>query len=82
MNINEEIIKKTGQADSSFNIADQVEFPPFSLKNVRELYAQYTKETNQPFSEEAVKKVYQETAGQPWLVNRLETETGNRNGVR
>ncbi len=56
---------------SPFNIADQVNLPPFSLKNVRELYNQYTEESNQPFSEEAVKKVYEETAGQPWLVNRL-----------
>jgi hypothetical protein len=58
---------------SPFNIADQVELPPFSLKNIRDLYAQYTEETNQPFSESAVKKVYEETAGQPWLVNRLGT---------
>jgi hypothetical protein len=58
---------------SPFNIADQVEMPPFSLKNVRDLYAQYTEETNQPFSEGAVKKVYEETEGQPWLVNRLGT---------
>ena len=48
-----------------------INLPPFSLRNVRNLYAQYTEETNQPFTEEAVKKVYQETAGQPWLVNRL-----------
>jgi hypothetical protein len=41
------------------------------LNNVRGLYAQYTEETNQPFTGEAVRKVYQETAGQPWLVNRL-----------
>jgi hypothetical protein len=58
---------------SPFNIADQVEIPPFSLKNVRDLYSQYTEETNQPFSEKAVKKVYEETEGQPWLVNRLGT---------
>jgi len=58
---------------SPFNIADQVRFPPFSLKNVRDLYTQYTEETNQPFAEEAVEKVYKETAGQPWLVNRLGT---------
>ena len=58
---------------SPFNIADQVDLPPFSLKNVRDLYSQYTVETNQPFTEEAVKKVYEETAGQPWLVNRLGT---------
>ena len=58
---------------SPFNIADQVDLPPFSLKNVRDLYAQYTEETSQPFTTGAVKKVYQETAGQPWLVNRLGT---------
>ena len=58
---------------SPFNIADQVKLPPFTLKNVRDLYAQYTEETNQPFTEDAVKKVFDETAGQPWLVNRLGT---------
>lgn len=58
---------------SPFNIADQVEMPPFSLENVRNLYSQYTEETNQPFTEEAVKKVYEETGGQTWLVNRLGT---------
>ncbi len=56
---------------SPFNIADHVELPPFSLKNVRDLYAQYTDETNQPFTEKAVKRVYEETNGQTWLVNRL-----------
>jgi len=56
---------------SPFNIADQVTLPPFSLENVHCLYAQYTKETNQPFTESAIKKIHEETAGQPWLVNRL-----------
>ncbi len=58
---------------SPFNIADQVTLPPFTLENVRDLYAQYTAETNQPFTTAAVQKVYEETAGQPWLVNRLGT---------
>ena len=58
---------------SPFNIADQVKLPPFTLKNVHDLYAQHTEETNQPFTEEAVKKVFEETMGQPWLVNRLGT---------
>ena len=60
---------------SPFNIADQIKLPPFTLKNVRDLYAQYTEETNQPFTEKAVKKVFNKTAGQPWLVNRLGTTT-------
>ena len=58
---------------SPFNIADQVKLPPFTLRNVRDLYGQYTEETNQPFTEDAVKKVCEETAGQPWLVNRFGT---------
>ncbi|MCP4218551.1 MAG: AAA family ATPase [bacterium] len=58
---------------SPFNIADQVDMPPFSLKNIRELYAQYTEETNQPFTPEAVRRVHEETGGQTWLVNRLAT---------
>ncbi|MDQ1355627.1 MAG: hypothetical protein QG657_5937, partial [Acidobacteriota bacterium] len=58
---------------SPFNIADQVVLPRFSLKNVHDLYGQYTEETNQPFTGEAVKKIHEETAGQPWLVNRLGT---------
>ena len=58
---------------SPFNIADQVKLPPFTLKNVRELYGQYTAETNRPFTEEAVKRVFEQTTGQPWLVNRIGT---------
>jgi hypothetical protein len=58
---------------SPFNIADKVKLPPFTLKNVHDLYAQYAEETNQSFTEDAVKKVFDETAGQPWLVNRLGT---------
>jgi AAA+ ATPase superfamily predicted ATPase len=46
---------------SPFNIADQVDLPPFSLKNVNDLYSQYTRETNQPFTREAVKKVYEDS---------------------
>jgi len=56
---------------SPFNIADKVGLPPFSRGNIRDLYAQYTEETNQPFTEEAVRKIHEETAGQTWLVNRL-----------
>jgi len=56
---------------SPFNIADHVEIPPFTLQNVRDLYLQYTMETNQPFTEEAIKQIFEHTQGQPWLVNRL-----------
>ena len=56
---------------SPFNIADRVALPPFSLDNIAALYGQYTEETNQPFTAQAIQRVYEETAGQPWLVNRL-----------
>jgi len=56
-----------------FDFADTIVLPPFSLKNVRDLYAQYSEETNQPFTDEAVKKIQAETNGQTWLVNRLGT---------
>ena len=47
---------------SPFDIADQVGLSPFSLKNVRALYAQYSEETNKPFTDEAVNTVYSENA--------------------
>jgi len=58
---------------SPFNIADHVNLPPFSLKNVHDLFHQYTTETNQPFTGKAVQKIHGESGGQPWLVNRLGT---------
>jgi len=56
---------------SPFNIADHVEIPPFTLQNIRDLFHQYTQETNQPFTEAASKQIFEQTQGQPWLVNRL-----------
>jgi hypothetical protein len=58
---------------SPFNIADQVTLPPFSLKNIHDLYTQFTQETNQPINEESIQKIHEQTQGQPWLVNRLGT---------
>ncbi|KPA09710.1 ATPase AAA, partial [Candidatus Magnetomorum sp. HK-1] len=65
------ITKLTVGGVSPFNIADHIELPSFSLNNIRDLYQQYTKETNQPFTEEVVQKVFEQTQGQPWIVNRL-----------
>jgi len=58
---------------SPFNIADQIILPPFNLKNIHDLYSQYSHETNQPFNEDATKIIHEQTQGQPWLVNRLGT---------
>jgi hypothetical protein len=46
---------------SPFNIADQFTLPPFTLGNVRAQYAQYSVETNQPFTAAAVQRVHEET---------------------
>jgi len=67
------ITQLTVDGVSPFNIADHVEIPPFTLNNIRDLYQQYTDETNQPFTEEAVQQILEQTQGQPWLVNRLGT---------
>ena len=56
---------------SPFNIQDEFTLPNFSLDQVQELLAQYTEEVGQPFAPEVVEKLYQQTAGQPFLVNRF-----------
>jgi len=65
------ITQLTVSGVSPFNIADHLEIQPFTLKNVRDLYQQYTQETHQPFTKEAVQTIFEQTLGQPWLVNRL-----------
>ena len=66
-----DIIELTGGDSSPFNIADRIKLPNFSLGETANLYNQYTKETNQPFAEEAIKLIHEKTDGQPFLVNRL-----------
>ena len=67
---------------SPFNIADHIELPAFTLKNVYDLYNQHTQETNQPFTNEAIQLVFKETSGQPWLVNRIANiATSNKTGT-
>jgi len=66
-----DIIELTGGDSSPFNIADRINLPNFSLEETANLYNQYTKETNQPFTEEATKLIHKRTDGQPFLVNRL-----------
>ena len=57
---------------SPFNIkSDSLTLSNFSREEVAELYAQHTADTGQPFTPEAVEKVFGETQGQPWLVNAL-----------
>ncbi|CAO5190152.1 AAA domain-containing protein [Frankia sp. AiPs1] len=60
---------------SPFNIVVRsLRLGDFSLDEVRGLYAQHTAETAQVFTAEAVDRVMELTAGQPWLVNALAAE--------
>lgn len=50
---------------------DSSELEDFSLEQVRELYNQHTQETGQIFDPEAISYAFEQTRGQPWLVNAL-----------
>ena len=56
---------------SPFNIQDEFNLSNFTLGQVHELLTQYTEEVGQVFEAEVVEALYKQTAGQPFLVNRL-----------
>ncbi len=56
---------------SPFNIQDEFTLPNFTLAQVRELLTQYTEAVGQPFAPEVIETLHKQTAGQPFLVNRL-----------
>ncbi len=57
---------------SPFNIKDEsLTLLNFTAEEVAELYAQHAAETGQVFLPEAVSLVFEQTEGQPWLVNAL-----------
>jgi len=58
---------------SPFNIARQLQLSGFTLDEVENLLAQYTTETGQSFTSGALSQIHHQTAGQPFLVNRLAT---------
>ena len=69
-------VKSIAQLDydrsvSPFNIQDEFRLPNFTLEQVRELLEQYTAEVGQAFAPEAIDILHKQTAGQPFLVNRL-----------
>ena len=60
---------------SAFNIKDKsLTMGNFTRQEVRELFAQHTAETGQQFAEETLDLVFEQTQGQPWLVNALGRE--------
>ncbi len=56
---------------SPFNIQDEFTLPNFTIEQVRELLTQYTDEVGQTFAPEVIESIHQQTAGQPFLVNRF-----------
>ena len=59
------------QTISPFNIQEEFHLPNFTLAQVQELFGQYTTEVGQPFDTAVVETLHRQTAGQPFLVNRL-----------
>ena len=61
---------------SAFNIkAQSLRLGDFSQDEVRALINQHTEETGQQFTPDALKLIWTQTQGQPWLVNALADET-------
>ncbi len=57
---------------SPFNVkAESLLLPDFSQQDVKTLYLQHTQETGQKFTDEALAYAFEQTQGQPWLVNAL-----------
>lgn len=66
-------------SSSPFNIKlASARLGDFSFEEVRDLYGQHTAETGQPFTDGALARAYELTAGQPWLVNALAYEIVSR----
>ena len=56
---------------SPFNIQDEFALQNFTFDQVRELLEQYTAEVGQTFAPEVIENIHKQTAGQPFLVNRI-----------
>ena len=56
---------------SPFNIQDEFALSNFTLEAVRDLLLQYTEEVGQSFAPDVIENVHKQTAGQPFLVNRM-----------
>ena len=56
---------------SPFNIQDEFRLLNFTQKQVEELYSQYMQNLGQNIDYDVIQNIYKQTAGQPFLVNRL-----------
>ncbi|NMO21811.1 ATP-binding protein [Pyxidicoccus fallax] len=67
---------------SPFNIKlKSLRLGDFDRDEVEELYKQHTADTGQPFTEQALARAFELTAGQPWLVNALAREVIEEMGI-
>ena len=59
-------------SSSPFNVvAATMSLNNFTRDEIGMMYGQYTEETNRSFSEDAVDFIWEQTQGQPWLVNAI-----------
>ena len=67
--------KRRTAGGSPFNIkAKSLRLGDFGETEIRALYAQHTEDTGQEFEPAALEAVWEQTQGQPWLVNALADE--------
>jgi len=60
---------------SPFNIVkESLSINTFTKEEISELYSQHTADTGQIFEPEAVNCIFEQTSGQPWLVNAIACE--------
>jgi len=63
-----------GSASPFYIMTEAFNLRNFTTEEVAELYAQHTAETGQVFEQPAVDYVFEQTQGQPWLVNSIARE--------
>jgi hypothetical protein len=62
-------------SSSPFNIVtESLTLKNFTLEQVSEFYRQHTNATGQIFDDKAIKLIFKQTRGQPWLVNAIARE--------
>ncbi|MBU0763413.1 MAG: ATP-binding protein [Bacteroidetes bacterium] len=67
--------RETLGSASPFNIITKaLTIKNFNKEDIHNLYRQHTDSTGQKFEKQAVEKVYDQTDGQPWLVNAIARE--------
>ena len=67
--------RETLGSASPFNIVTEaLTLKNFTKEKISSLYQQHTDETGQLFEEEAIDFVFEQTQGQPWLVNAIARE--------